>query len=210
MRPKAGLLIALTICLWTAAFTSASAATVTLNYTGGNVFISAAEIIRQGETRLILKGAPCFKDTNTAAKTVLEASAETITLTFFAGKSSKAGAMALIKSAEFVGPMNISQVAESTVVDASTGDTTTFTTKTDIRADNANYDGAEKMAHLSGNVAITYDDPSVPYTAVAIGDQATINLDPNPGPSDFRLSISSSPGVSRFEATPRPKGETQD
>jgi len=81
--------------------------------------------------------------------------------------------------------------------------------KTTATADSADFDGATNLAHLVGNVKITNDNPALfAEPAVMVGDKATVNLAPNPGPDDFRFRVESSPGVSSITVTPKAK-ETQ-
>ncbi|OFX17605.1 MAG: hypothetical protein A2Z18_10320 [Armatimonadetes bacterium RBG_16_58_9] len=195
--------VGLVILMTGAAASDALAVTVTIPYKGGTVTINATEIEGIGEVKHVLKGNAHFKDVNTTTNSTLEAFAREITITLFQKPSSKGAATGFIRSAEFAGPVKISQTSWKAVEDETTGQKTNVETAMEATADQARYDGAKKMAYLTGNVRATYTDPSLfQGPATLTGDEATINLDPNLGPDDLRFAIRSKPGVSRLTVAP--------
>lgn len=135
------------------------------------------------------------------AKASLEADADKITVVVGSNKSGKTAKGAIgstaLKSVTLAGPVTMVY----TFSDSSGG-----ISKVTATADNADFDGATNMAHLTGHVKIVNENPAMfAEPAVMVGDKATVNLSPNPGPEDFRFRVESSPGVSTITVTPKPK-----
>ena len=196
--------VGLALVLGMSACAAVLAATWTASFEGGTLSLSADEIgWKVSNTVCILEGNAHIKDTNKVAKTVLDAYADTVTVTLFSEPAGQRGSVELIKSIEFVGPVRICQTSQKAMIDEKTGEQSTVTATADVRADDARYDGATHMACLEGNVKMTMTDPSSPFEGpvVVTGEAAAVNLDPNPGPDDFRYKVSKA----RLEATPKAK-----
>lgn len=190
-----------------AAFVSAAAAqppsTATLKAPNGStIVISAPDIEGIGSTRIVLRGGAQVKAFDKATKACMDARADKIVVTLFGspGSGVTADAQGPFRSVEFTGSPQIIY----TTIDPETGkDVVTTATST-----GATYNGMEQMAYLKGNVKIVNENPAVfEGPAIMTGEEATINLKPSLGPEEMRFRLKSTQGVSRIEATPRPKEE---
>ena len=204
IRSNTRLLIPLAIITVFAA--PAFAVEIKLPYENGTLKISADEEIDVSVSGVaIAKYNVHLNDVNRLTNSTLDAFATTMTVTLFLKPTRDGAVTDIIKFAEFAGPVKIVQTARKTVKDESTGEETTVVTTMEVTADNATYDGAKKMAYLTGNVKATYTDPSeLVGPATFIAHEATINLDPNPGPNDLRFRIRGEP--SRLTGLMKNKG----
>lgn len=164
---------------------------------GSNISLSAAEI-KAGITKVIATGNAHVKGFDKLTNREFEAYSNSIVVTLFNSPDKKGGQTGLdsVKSVDFAGPVKIIYVTKEQGTPV----------KTVATADDAKYNGMDKIAYLTGNVKITNENPSLfDAPAVMTGDKATINLNRNLGPDDFRFRVESTNGVSRIEATPKPK-----
>jgi lipopolysaccharide export system protein LptA len=166
----------------------------------GTLTMSARTIDMRADA-LLASGKAHVRFADPVAKASLEADADKITVVVGSSKSGKTakGAIggAALKSATLAGPVTMVY----TFPDSGGG-----ISKITATADNADFDGATNMAHLTGHVKIVNENPAIfAEPAVMVGDKATVNLSPNPGPEDFRFRVESSPGVSTITVTPKPK-----
>lgn len=148
--------------------------------------------------KLVAAGKAHVKWVDPQTKATLEADAEKIVAKVAVGKGAKpAKGSTPVQSADLTGPVKMVY----TIVDANGA-----TSKIVATADSADFDGATNLAHLVGHVKITNENPAVfAEPAVMVGDKATVNLAPNPGPDDFRFRVESAPGVSSITVTPKAK-----
>ena len=168
-----------------------------VKYEFRNIKASASSIGGSLESlKLILSGSAHIETVDKATKTTFEADASKITTTFFSAKI-KAQGLGAVKNATMQGRVKLVYVT----VDASGNPV-----KTTATADKATYDGADRLAHLTGNVKIVSENPAVfAEPAVMTGDTAVVNLKPNLGPDEMRFRVESSPGQSTIEVTPAAK-----
>ncbi len=168
----------------------------------GTLFLSARTIDVNGKTdTFVATGKAHVLVKDPTAGTSLEADAEKMTVVVNWAKNAKSGKAATggasLKSANMAGPVTMVYTFPD-----SSGGISKFT----ATADNADFDGATSMAHLTGHVKIVNENPAIfAEPAVMVGDKATVNLSPNPGPEGFRFRVESSPGVSTITVTPKPK-----
>lgn len=150
--------------------------------------------------KFAIKGNAYICNTDSATGRTFEAYAESITAALFSSKS-RASGLDSVKSAKFAGPVKIIYITKSQGTSV----------KTIATADNATYDGTEKIAYLTGHVKITNENPSLfDAPSVMTGDKATVNLNRTIGQDDFRFKVESTDGgVSRIEATPKPKEQSK-
>lgn len=177
-------------------FVLAASAGATTYTSSDGTFSLSAKSVEIYSARLVASGNAHVKWLDRANKTTLDANAEKITVTTMqAPKGDKnAKSTTVVKTATLLGPTRMVY----TFVDASGPSKVTAT------ADNADYDGATNLAHLTGNVRISNENPALfAEPATMTGDSAVVNL--KPGPDDFRFRIESSPGMSTITATPQPK-----
>lgn len=180
-------------------FTTAHAQGTTWKSSDGAMSISASTI-DISSSKIIAKGSAYIKGVDKVTNRTFESNAGCITVMLFSAPGAKGGpaGLDLIKSADFSGSVKL----VFTVKDQGN------LTKTIANADNAIYNGIDKIAYLNGNVKITNENPSIFDTpALMTGDKATINLKPMLGPDEFRFRVESAPGVSRIEATPKAKDD---
>ena len=165
----------------------------------GTMSISASTI-DIGSSKIVARGNAYVKSADKLTNRIFEACAGSITVTLFSAPGAKGGpaGLDLIKSADFSGPVKLVY----TLTEQGTP------TKTIALADQATYNGTDKIAYLLGNVKITNENPSIfDAPAVMTGDKATINLKRMLGPDEFRFRVESTSGVSRIEATTKTKDD---
>ena len=81
---------------------------------------------------------------------------------------------------------------------------------TEARAAKAHIDWAQKVARLEGNVTITSTDPEMFAKPSQIkGDSATILLNKDLGPDEYRVTIESNPERSYMEVTPKAREQKE-
>lgn len=170
----------------------------------GTLKLSAGRI-DIGTNRLVAVGNAHIHYFDSIKKTTMDADAAKILVTTMqqqpvAPKATVKGAKAprattAVKTAVLSGPVKMIYIT----VDSSGKATIT------ANADNADYDGITNLAHLTGDVKIVNDNPTL-FSAPATmsGDVATLNLKPS-GPDDFRFRVESSPGTAAVTVTPKPQ-----
>jgi len=160
----------------------------------GSLVVTASVIDFQ-TTRVVARGKALVKATDKAMKSGFQAEAARITVELAPGAltGSKGSQADLIKDATFVGPVKIVHFSVT-----SAG----VTVKTTATADRADYNGADKLLVLDGNVKIVQDNPEIfQEPAVATGEKAQVSIKPNLGPDEFRFRVESASEPSRIEVT---------
>jgi lipopolysaccharide export system protein LptA len=166
----------------------------------GTLQLSAATIDVKANA-FVAVGKAHVRFADPVAKTSLEADADKITVVVSSTQGGKTVKGAIggtsIKSATLAGPVKMVYTFP---------DSSGSISKVTATADNADFDGATNMAHLTGHVKIVNENPAIfAEPAVMVGDKATVNLSPDLTPEDFRFRVESSPGVSTITVTPKPK-----
>ncbi len=162
----------------------------------GALVVSARAIDMKADA-LVASGKAHVHYADSVAKSILEVDAEKITVVIAKKSATNSNSKTALKSAVLAGPVKLVYTSP---------DSNGSISKITATADCADFDGVTNLAHLTGNVKIVSVNPSMfVEPAVMVGDKATVNLMPNPGPDDFRFRIESSPGVSTITVTPKPK-----
>lgn len=176
----------------------AAQAITTVNFKGGSG--SGSSIGGTPDTgKYVIEGRAHIQFSDTAAKTSFSSDASKIMIQLYtSGAKASAKGLDNIKSTTFLGPVKI---VYSTTANG-------VFNKTVATADSATFSGDDKLAHLKGNVRVQSEDP-VHGSTVMTGDEATVNLNPNLGPDDFRFRVESSPGLSTIEVTPKAGEESR-
>lgn len=201
---KAAVLVMVAMCLLVTPGLAASYKSL-----DGSVALSAKSIGATAGDVLVADGKVHLHYASTDAKTTLEADADKIVAVLIQRKKSAKGATGVgstksvtsaIKSATLTGPVTM----VCTFPDEKNGAITKIT----ATADDADFDGATNVAHLTGHVKIVSENPAIfDGPAVMVGDKATVNLTPNLGPDQFRFRVESTSGLSTITATPKAKEE---
>ena len=180
-------------CLVTQAFAAPAASKV---QSKDGALRLEARTISGSENKFIASGNARLYTKDEANKTTLEVDASKIDLTVGQQNAKNKSGM-IIQSAELTGPvkMNYCVIDDNGVP-----------TKTIATADSATFDGASQVINLSGNVKITYDNPTIfAEPAVMAGDKAVIHTAPNLDKNQIRFSVESTNGLSTITAVPKEK-----
>jgi len=174
----------------------------------GGVVITAPtiEVATSGVIGVIAKGGVHLEYSNPKEKTHMVADAKEVVATLSPKAGQKATDMSNTKQ------LDIKQVEMKSNVrlDYTGVNDAGVPFNVDSKCDNAIYTGSDQLARLAGNVEINYTDPSVfDGPCVVTGDKATVNTKKTLAEGEFRFRIESSPGVSKVEATPKPKPEAE-
>lgn len=160
-----------------------------------DIDVSANTISVTQSGSIIIAGNVNVKSVDKATKAVMEAKGSKIQLKFAPTKS-KDVQFDSLESAEITGP--------ATMIYTTTQPA--GTTKTTATAEKALYSGSDMMAYLTGGVKVVQEDPAYTTPTVITGENASVNLNPTPGPDDVAVKMQTPSGLSKIEAAPTASG----